>query len=109
LQIGKCNTKRDESDLVEKKYIAKLLRSLFEKDGQPQIQQQILNVLCNSVDLVISPTEMSSHQSEGLPVNSTEIGGQKHTLSDLWINYLINKTQQPKGDKYMFYSSKDLK
>ena len=104
MQIGKCNVKKDESGLVEKKYIAKLLRSLFEKDGQPQIQQQILGVLCNSVDLVISPNEMAISQPEGMPVNSSRPTGQSYSLSDLWINYLINKSQQPKGDKYMFYN-----
>ena len=94
-QIEKSIAKSDESGLVEKEYIAKLLRSLFEKDGQPQLQQQILGILCNSVGLVISCPQTATCQNGGSVTNEAKGAAQMQSLGDLWVNYLINKAQQP--------------
>lgn len=96
LEIQKNKPVQNESDVVSKEHVAKLLRTLFEKDGQPHLQQQILSILCNSVNLTISSPQMATINAKD-PHNSIKQIGPSQSLSDLWINYLINKSQQAKG------------
>jgi hypothetical protein len=86
---------QEEKEWIEKKYISKLLRTLFEKDGQPHIQQQILSILCNSVNLTINPLQIASATNGDISANKILPGINGQSLGDLWINYLVNKSQQP--------------
>lgn len=73
----------DKNRLIEKELISNLLKSLLEKNGQPDIQKQLLEILCKTVDLTIKEDD-NSRNDNGKDLNIS--------LSDLWISYLMNKT-----------------